>query len=308
MDKAKVTFLGTGSAIPTAKRNHIGVLISYRDENLLFDCGEGIQRQFRIAKLNPGKINRIFISHWHGDHVLGLPGLLQTFDLNGKNGEVIIYGPRGSRKKFQELIAPHLKFYWDVSRKNGDKFNVRVEEVKEGIILDEKDFKIESIETDHGCNGLTYSFIIKSRKRMDVKKLKKLGDLKGPIIGELASGKKIKINGKVVDGSKLIYVEPERKLSFILDTRMKNEFSKFVKNSNILVSESTYFDDKELANEHGHMTAIQAVSLAKKAKVDKLLLFHFSQRLEAIMRDVDKAVKKEFKDSVLVRDFDSFEF
>jgi ribonuclease Z len=308
MDKAKVTFLGTGSAIPTAKRNHIGILVSYRDENLLFDCGEGIQRQFRIAKLNPGKVNRIFISHWHGDHVLGLPGLLQTFDLNGKNGELIIYGPQGSKKRFQELIAPHLKFYWDISRKNGNKIDIKVKEVGEGVVLEEKDFKVEAIETDHGCRGLTYSFTVKSRKRMDAKKLKKLGDIKGPVIGELAAGKKVKIKGKIVDGGKLIYEEPERKIAFILDSRMKKEFVSFIKGSDILASEATYFDDDELANEHGHMTAMQAVSLAKKAKVGKLLLFHFSQRLEAIMRDVEKGVKKGFKESVLCRDFDSFEF
>jgi len=308
MDKAKITFLGTGSAIPTTKRNHIGVLISYRDENLLFDCGEGIQRQFRIAKLNPGKVSKIFISHWHGDHILGLPGLLQTFDLNGRNGELIIYGPVGSKKKFKELIAHHLKFYWDISRKNGNKFNIKIEEVSEGVILMKKDFRIEAINTDHGCRGLTYSFMINERKRLDSTMVKKLKIPNGPLLGELATGKKVKISGKVIDGSKMVYTEPERKLSFILDTRMRKEFVKFVKDSDILISEATYFDDGELANEHGHMTAMQAVEVAKKAKVSKLLLFHFSQRLEAIMRDVDKNVKKEFKDSVLVRDFDSFEF
>ena len=308
MDKAKITFLGTGSAIPTDKRNHIGVLVSYRDENILFDCGEGIQRQFRKAKLNPGRVNRIFISHWHGDHILGLPGLLQTLDLNGKNGELFIYGPKGSKKKFQEMIAPHLTFYWNISRKNGNNFNILVEEVVEGTILKEKDFRVEAIKTDHDCKGLSYSFIINERKRLDVEKVKKLGDIKGPIIGELAAGKKVKISGKTIDGSKMVYVEPGRKLSFILDTRNRKEFASFVKGSDILVSEATYFDDADLAQEHGHMTAMQAVDIAKKAKVKKLLLFHFSQRLEAIMREVDKGVKKGFKESVLVRDFDSFEF
>ena len=79
--KTKITFLGTSQAIPTAKRNHTAVLLSYKDENILIDCGEGTQRQFRKAKLNPCKLTRILITHWHGDHVLGLPGLLQTLAL-----------------------------------------------------------------------------------------------------------------------------------------------------------------------------------------------------------------------------------
>jgi ribonuclease Z len=299
MDKAKITFLGTGSAIPTAKRNHPAVLLQYNGENLLFDCGEGTQRQFRVAKLNPCKINKIFLSHWHGDHVLGLPGLLQTLGLNGYNNELKIYGPQGSKRKFQEMVAPHLAAI---------KFEISIFELEKGVVLKEKDFMVEAVDIAHGCKGLNYSFIIRGRKRLDVAKVKKLGDIRGPVMGELAAGKKVKIHGKIVDGSKMVYEEPERKVSLIFDTKYKKSLEKFVCGSDLLISEATYFDDVELATEHYHMTAMQAVELAKKSKSKKLLLFHFSQRLEAIMREVDKAVKKAFKESVLCRDFDSFEF
>jgi ribonuclease Z len=91
-DKIKLTFLGTSSAVPTKSRNHPSILLQYKEQNLLFDCGEGTQRQFRKAKLNPCKLTKIFISHWHGDHILGLPGLLQTLALNGYNNVLEIYG------------------------------------------------------------------------------------------------------------------------------------------------------------------------------------------------------------------------
>lgn len=299
MDKAKLIFLGTGSAIPTAKRNHPAVLLEYRGENILFDCGEGTQRQFRIAKLNPCKIDKIFISHWHGDHVLGLPGLLQTLALNGYNKELLIYGPKGSKAKFQEFVGPHVI---------GIGLKISVFEVGAGEVLKEKDSKIEAIDIDHGCRGLNYSFAIAGRKRLDVAKVKRLGEINGPVMGELAAGKKVKINGKIVDGSKMVYEEPERKVSLIFDTRYKKDLENFVKGSDLLVSEATYFDEDDLAEEKGHMTAMQAVELAKKSKSKKLILFHFSQRLEAVMKDVDKAVKTGFKESVLARDFDSFDF
>ena len=131
VEKVKITFLGTGSSIPTARRSHPAIYLQYRDENILVDCGEGTQRQFRLAKLNPCKITKILITHWHGDHVLGLPGLLQTLNLNGRNGDLIIYGPDGSRKRFQEMVAPYLP-----GREMS--YNIIVNEVDEGVVFDNK--------------------------------------------------------------------------------------------------------------------------------------------------------------------------
>ena len=100
----KITFLGTSYAIPSAERNHTSVLLTHEGENILIDCGEGTQRQFRKAKLNPCKITRILITHWHGDHVLGLPGLLQTLSLSGYNKELSIYGPKGIKHFISQLV------------------------------------------------------------------------------------------------------------------------------------------------------------------------------------------------------------
>jgi ribonuclease Z len=301
MDKAKITFLGTGSAIPTAKRNHSSILVQYKKDNLLFDCGEGTQRQFRKARLNPCKINKIFISHWHGDHILGLPGILQTLAFSDATMEITLYGPRGSKRKFQELVAPYL------NKEAKNSINIEVNEAKEGTILATEEFEINATPTDHDCNGLTYSLTLKERKRLDAKKLKELKIPNGPLIGELAKGKKVKINNKTVDGKKLIYAEPERKLTFIFDTAFNKELIKFSKDSNIIISESTYFDEEELAREYKHMTALQAIEILKKSKSKKLILFHLSQRLQSTIKSMEKEIEKLSKATLIANDLDSFE-
>lgn len=97
MEKIKITFLGTGSMIPTIKRSHTAILLTYKNENILIDCGEGTQRQFKIAKISPSKLTRILLTHWHGDHILGLPGLLQTLGMNDYRKTLNIYGPKKNK-------------------------------------------------------------------------------------------------------------------------------------------------------------------------------------------------------------------
>ena len=104
-EKIKITFLGTGSAIPTARRNHTATFLQFKDEGILFDCGEGTQRQFRKAKINMNKVTKILLSHWHTDHCLGLPGLLNSMVMNGYNRELKLYGPKGTKQKIQELSS-----------------------------------------------------------------------------------------------------------------------------------------------------------------------------------------------------------
>ena len=152
MEKIKITFLGTGSAIPTKSHNHQSTLISYKDENLLFDCGEGTQRQFRYADLSPSKITRLFITHWHGDHILGIPGLLQTLAFNDYSKKLHIYGPRGT-KRFMTIIMETFIFAW--------KIDYEIHEIESEKVLETKDFKIEAHQMSHGTPCLSYSFIEK---------------------------------------------------------------------------------------------------------------------------------------------------
>src|SRR3989338_9983318 len=129
-EKIKLTFLGTGAMIPNEKRNHPAFLLTYKEENILVDCGEGTQRQFRKAKLNPCKITKILITHWHGDHVLGLPGLLSTLSLSGYQKTLCIYGPRGTKEFIKEMLS-----VFGFKR----KYEIKVEEV-DGKFFDNGDF------------------------------------------------------------------------------------------------------------------------------------------------------------------------
>lgn len=308
-EKIKVDFLGTGSAIPTSRRNHPCVLLRYKDEAILFDCGEGTQRQFRKAKLNPCKVTRIFISHWHGDHVLGLPGLLQTLSMNGYNEVLEIHGPKGTKRKFSELIEPHLKFYLDLARKEGSKFDIKLFEHNFGKVIEEDEFEIHCTPTDHFINGLSYSFVLKEKKRIDKEKLEKLKLPNSPLIGELLKGKTVEINGKKIDGKKLIYVEKSRKFTYISDTRHMDSLIDFSRDSDVLVCESTYNEgEEEMAEKYFHMCANQAGKIAKVAKVKKLILFHLSQRYDEIPKVMVDSAKKFFKEVSVAEDLDKIIF
>jgi len=301
VEKIELTFLGTGSTIPTKRRNHPAVLLKYKAENILVDCGEGTQRQFRQASLNPCKVTKILITHWHGDHVLGLPGLLQTLNMNGYNKNLIIYGPKGSKTKFQEMVMPYLP-------KREMTYNIVVKEVKDEIFFDNDEFEIEAASVDHGCPAVAYAFVVKEKKRLDKDKLDKLKIPNSPLVGELVKGKTVEINGKKVDGKKLMYVEPQRKVSFILDTQKCDGALKIAKNADILICEATYSkEDQDIAGDHGHLSSVDAATIAKKAKVNGLVLIHLSQRYEGIPKVILKEAKEVFEDTIIPEDLDEVE-
>jgi ribonuclease Z len=300
VEKIKITFLGTGSAIPTARRNHPATLVQYKAENILVDCGEGTQRQFRKAKLNPCKITKILISHWHGDHVLGLPGLLMTMMLNGYNKNLEIYGPRGTREKIRQ--------YFDLIGRKGQELDVKIIEVRGGVVFDNDEFFIEALEMDHDAPAVAYSFIVKEKNRLDKEKLKKLKIPNSPLVGELVRGKTIEINGKKIDGKKLMYKQDARKVTFIMDTRMNNNAVKISKGANVLISEATHsIDEQEVATEYGHLTSKNAATIAKRAKVKALVLVHLSQRYDAIPKVILKEAKETFSDVIIPEDLEGIE-
>lgn len=294
-DKLSLVFLGTGSAIPTRKHNHPSMLLKYKDENILIDCGEGTQRQFRFANENPCKITKILITHWHADHVLGLPGLFQTLMLNGYNRELKLYGPKGTK----QMMSLYLELF--IGR--GNKLNLSVYEFDSGKIFENEDFIIESEQMNHNTPELAYSFSIKEKNRLDKKKLAKFKIPNGPMIGELKQGKTVEFNGKKIHGKDLIYNEEAKKISFIMDTKLNPNCNKIAKDSDILICESTYSaEEKELAEEHFHLTCEQAANLAKQAKAKKLILTHLSQKHEAHPDLILKEAKKIFKNTVIAED------
>jgi ribonuclease Z len=295
--KIKITFLGTADSIPTRNRNHVSILLNYNEENILIDCGEGTQRQLRKANLNPCKINKILITHWHGDHVLGLPGLLSTLALSGYGKKLEIYGPRGIKKKIQSMFELY-KFHLE--------YPVVVKEISPGVFVNKEEFLLSCEKMEHGVSCLGYSFFAKGHKRIKSKKVKELGS--GPHLKKLKEGKDLVIGGKKIKSKDCIYQEEDRKISFILDTKFNERIIPFVKDSDLLISEATYSKEmKKEAEEHLHLTISDAAKIAKKAKVKKLFLIHISSRYLGDMKSFLKDAKEIFKETYLPRDLDFLE-
>jgi len=297
-DKIKLTFLGTASAIPTVKRNHTAIFLDYKGEHILFDCGEGTQRQFRKARLNPCKVNRILISHWHADHVLGVPGLLQTLALSGYNKTLHIYGPKGT-KEFMKRILDTFIFK--------EKYSIKVEEVS-GKFFEADDFYLEAKPMTHGIPCNAYNFVVKDKLRIDKKKLTRAKISSGPLMSKLKQGKDISYNKKKYKNKDLTYLEKGKKISVVMDTGMNKEVVSFVKNSDLLICESSFdstFKDK--AKGYLHLTAEQAGEIAKKSKSKELILTHISQRHEKNFLGILSEAKKEFKNVSIVKDLDVVE-
>ncbi|MEM3075121.1 MAG: ribonuclease Z [Candidatus Pacearchaeota archaeon] len=295
-EKIKLIFLGTGSMIPDEKRGHPSFLISYKAENILIDCGEGTQIQFRKARLNPCKITRILITHWHGDHTFGLPGLLRTLSTSGYNKKLFVYGPKGIRKHFDDM----LKAFGVV-----EGFQLDVREVS-GKFFENEDFYIESEEMIHvqPCNA--YNFVIKEKIRINKKKMREYGIKEGPHLAELKDKGYMIYKGKRYVRDQLTYIEKRKKISFVLDTLFNNKISQFVKNADIFVCESSFASDLlSLAKSYQHLTSKQAAEIAKTARVSRLILTHLSQRYSKNPEMILKEAKKIFKNTSLAKDLDS---
>ena len=308
-EKVSINILGTASTVPTERRNHVAMLLKYKENNFLFDCGEGTQRQMRFAKLSPCKINKIFISHWHGDHSLGLSGLIQTMALNGYDGVLEIYGPIGTKEKMRGLLNKNMDDYFEYSKGEGHNFEIKVFEKNSGVIFENDEFIINGLETKHHCKCLAYSFIVKEKNRLNKEKLEKFGLPNGPLVGKLAKGEVVEYKGKKINGKDLIYVETEKKFCYISDTEYFDNLINFSKESDVLVSESTYSTEEgDLAKRHHHMTSGQAAEIAKKSKSKALFLTHLSQRYSEIPKVLESEAKKVFVNTKVLEDFDIIEF
>lgn len=291
--KIKLTFLGTSQAIPTAKRNHTAILLSYADENILVDCGEGTQRQFRKARLNPCKLTRLLITHWHGDHVLGIPGLLQSLAMNGYNKTLHVYGPKGT-KRYMGLMFRLFVFT--------GKIKYEIQEVN-GRFLETKDFYIEAREMEHGVCCNAYTFVEKDKRRVDKEKLKKIKIPSSPLIRKLQEGKNINWQGRIVKAREMTYIEKGKKISFIFDTVLNENAVRIAKDSDLLICEATYSSsEEEKAEKYKHLTARQAAEIAKKAGVKRLILSHISQRYEKNQRVLLREARNVFRNTEVAKD------
>jgi ribonuclease Z len=296
--KIKINFLGTAAQIPTIKRNHTGILLTYNEENILIDCGEGIQRQFRIAKLNPNKITKILLTHLHGDHTFGLPGLLSTLAFSEYNKTLEIYGPKGTKKYMDDF----MKLF-------GIDKNLKTKIIEIPLnkksFFENKEFELFSESMKHGTPTNAYSFKIKDKLRINKLKLKKLKMPQGKHLSELLEGKTITLNGKKYKPKDLTYKEQGKKVSIVLDTLYNEKIAPFVKGSDLLICESSFSsENSKEAEEHLHMTSEQAGKIAKLSKSKKLILTHISQRYEYKTKSILEDAKKHFKNVSIAKDFD----
>lgn len=294
--KIKITFLGTGGMIPDEKRNPPAFLLTSETENILVDCGEGTQTQFRKARLNPCKITKILITHWHGDHTFGLPGLLRTLATSGYNKTLHIYGPRGFKRHMVEMF----KAFGEIT-----EFEIKIKEVS-GKFFENDDFYLKAEEMIHvqPCNA--YSFVLKGRTRIDKSKLKKHKIKPGKHLQKLKQGKGISYGGKKYKAKDLTFTEDGKKVSFVLDTVMNDKIVGFVKNSDALICESTFSGELESkAREYKHLTSKQAGEIAKKSGVKELYLVHLSQRYSRDNKKVLNEARKIFKKTHIPKDLDS---
>jgi ribonuclease Z len=290
----ELTFLGTGSMVPTSKRNHSGIFLTYRDEGILFDCGEGIQRQLRIAKISPTKITKIIISHWHGDHVLGIPGLIQSLGSNNYNKTLEVYGPKGTKKFMEKILCAFIC---------EDKINLMVKEVTKKKFIDTKYFYIEAKKLNHSTETLGYSFIEKDRLKINKSYIAKFGLNNNPILKNLQNGKDIKWKNKTIKVKDATKIKKGKKVTILMDTGICKSCYELAKDSDLLISEATYDKTfKEKAKKYKHLTSEQAAEIAKKSNVKKLILTHFSQRYKTT-NQLKIQAKKIFSKVNCAKDF-----
>lgn len=272
MSVRDITILGCSSQQPTRFRNHGAYLIRWNDEGLLFDPGEGTQRQFIFANIAPTVVNRIFISHFHGDHCLGLPSMLMRLNLDKVTHPIHCYYPASGEKYFKRLR--HSTIYHE---------NITVIEhpvEHEGVVEDNGSFKIEAAFLEHGIENIGWRITEPDTRKFDPAKLETFG-IKGPLVRLLQEQGSLLLNDREILLDDVSTIRPGDAIAVVIDTRYCDNALKLAKGAKILLCESTYLEsERHLARKHYHLTAKEAATIAKEAGVEKLILTHFSARYQ----------------------------
>ena len=294
----RVIFLGTAGSVPTPDRSLPAVLVKRGNEQLMFDCGEGVQRQMIRAKVGFHRKMKIFVSHLHGDHILGLPGMLQTMALMDRQRTLEVYGPEGI-ERFLECLRASLQF--------GLTFPVEIHEVyDDGVICEEKGYTVEAARSNHVVLGLAYAFVEKTRPgKFYPEKAIILGVPEGELWSKLQHGDTVELsNGQVISPDTVMGTPRKgRKIVYTGDTRPFKGFANFAVDADLVIHEATFDDTlSEKAESDGHSTPSQAAKEAKKAKAKKLVLTHISARYPDSQLLLEQA-QKVFKNTVVAEDF-----
>jgi len=299
MSARDITILGCSSQQPTRFRNHGAYLVRWNNEGLLFDPGEGTQRQFIFANIAPPVVTRIFISHFHGDHCLGLGSMLMRLNLDKVTHPIHCYYPSSGKKNFDRLRYSCIYH---------EQITVVEHPVKEaGLVENDGKFKIEAVFLEHGVDNIGWRVTEPDSIKFHKDELAKRG-IFGPSVGILAREGKIKMKETWTDLSQVSHIRRGDSIAYVVDTRICPQAIQIAHGAKILISESTYLDcHRDRAYRHMHMTAIQAAELARDAEVELLILTHFSARYSDL-EELGREARTIFPNTVVAEDLKSFPF
>ena len=290
------TFLGTGAACPTIDRNVSGLAVAREGETLLFDCGEGTQRQMMRYGAS-FSFTEVFFSHFHADHFLGITGLLRTLGLLDRSAPMTLYGPRGAERILGQAVA--LGF-------EKPKFKVEIVELKAGQVLKRDDYEIQVVPVDHRTDSVGYALVEHLRLgRFDPDRARQLGVPEGPLWGKIHRGETVTLpDGRRVAPEELVgKARPGRRLVYSGDTRPCPALLEAARDADLLIHEATFGEEeRDRARETGHSTAREAAELARTAGVRRLALTHISARYTREAPELLAEAQALFPETVVARD------
>lgn len=296
MVEIHLTFLGTGGSVPSLSRSLPSVALKRGREILLFDCGEGTQYQLVRTGLSPLKINAVFITHLHGDHFLGLAGIVQTMSLLDRSEPLEVYVPKGEGERIKTFLR--IPRYTPA-------FTIEVKELEPGEEVRREGYRILTSRAEHGVKCISFGFLEDPRPgRLDPSKAVKLGVKPGPDFSALKSGRPVELpNGRVVEPGEVVGPpRPGRKIVYAVDTRPCEAVVRLSKGADLLIHDSSLADELvERAKESGHSTPSEAAMVAKRAGVKLLVLTHISSRYRDASILLEQA-RKIFPNTMLAED------
>lgn len=293
----QITFLGTVSGIPSKERNHPAIVLEYfgrEKDTLLFDCGEGTQKQLMSSNISFMKINKIFITHWHADHFAGLIPLIQTMSLEKRKNELRIFAPEA-----EKFVSSILKLGYFGLRFIVKAINVPFEGNKIELIDEEKEYQIFSVPVEHTVPAVAYCFQEKSRWNIDPKKLKELGLKSGAWLRKLKKFGKVEYKNKEIKIEEVATLKPGLKIVYSGDTKPCKNVLEISKNADVLIHDGTFLEEEEGKS---HADVKQAAKIAKEANVKQLILTHISRRYTNV-KELEEEARKIFPNTRVAHDF-----
>jgi ribonuclease Z len=294
-----VVFLGTAGSMPTGQRAPAAIFVRRGGDRLLFDCGEGTQRQLLRSAVGLVELQEVFVTHFHADHILGLPGMFKTFALRGRDLPLDVYGPRG----LVDLLGSLKRVVGKLT------YELRLHELEPGDVLERDGYRLATFAVAHGVSALGWSLIETTRPgRFDVEAAEALGVPDGPARGALQRGESLTLPGGRAVTADQVLGPPRRgrKLVITGDTAPADGVVEAAWEADVLVTEATFSEEeRDRARETMHQTAAQAADVARRANVVLLALTHLSSRFFG--PEIAREAREVFAETVVPRDFDVVE-